>query len=257
MPLETLNAKLLINEENLSEQEILQISAIDIFIFENKLICTIEIPLVDHKEYILYKLYPLPKMQDSNSEETIFSFISPENDYVALSQDRNYFSMLSQNMIQSCKKIKTTYICSDYPPFEETRYTYKCEPKIAANLQLRTKECNTKLFKSSNTYWIKLTNNTWAYSAPKPDKLSIKCQDNIMIPVTIKNCGIIHIEPDCIVNSKTIQFSSNRHYSNYGELQNYTALWSDITESINKDLKQYKNNSWKDLFTEELVPFNK
>ena len=217
------NAKFPLNEEKISKQELLQISAIDVFIVDYNLISTIEIPLIDNTQYILYKLYALPKTENWNPKETILSFILPEKDYVAPTQDKNYFTMLSQNMIQDCKKIRNTYICPNHPPVQETKYTDKCEPKIAANLPLKIDECNIKLFKSSTTYWIKLTNNSWAYSAPKPETLVFKCQKNPIAVKTIEKCGIIQLEPDCVVNSKTIQFTSNRHYSKHAQFKNYTA----------------------------------
>ena len=245
------NAKFPLDTENLSREEIIKISSIDVFIYENNLICTIGIPLVEDTIYDLYKLYPLPRKQD----EIILSFILPEKEYIALSKNKKYFTSLSQNLIQNCRMIRTTYICSNYSTIQEVKHSDICEAKIVANLPLQADNCNTKVFKSKNTYWIKLNNNIWAYSAPKSDTLFVKCRNSPTKVIIINNSGLIQLEPGCVVNSRSIQFTSNRFYSNYGQLKNYTASWLDITDSLQK-IKQYRNNTLENLFTEELISYN-
>ena len=66
---------------------------------------------------------------------------------------------------------------------------YPLLPENRAVLMLQRKErlpveCDTRLVRLSHTVWTQLTRNTWIYFAPRPDTVTILCQNENPTDVT-------------------------------------------------------------------------
>jgi len=58
-------------------------------------------------------------------------------------------------------------------------------------------ECDTRLVRHSRTVWTQLTSNTWIYFAPRPDTVTILCQNENPTDVTLKGVGKLQIQTGC------------------------------------------------------------
>jgi hypothetical protein len=58
-------------------------------------------------------------------------------------------------------------------------------------------ECDTRLVRLSRTVWTQLTRNTWIYFAPRPDTVTILCQNENPTDVTLKGVGKLQIQTGC------------------------------------------------------------
>jgi len=58
-------------------------------------------------------------------------------------------------------------------------------------------ECDTRLVRLSRTVWTQLTHNTWIYFAPRPDTVTILCQNENPMDATLKGAGKLQIQTGC------------------------------------------------------------
>ena len=70
-------------------------------------------------------------------------------------------------------------------------------------------ECDTRLVRLSRTVWTQLTHNAWIYFAPRPDTVTILCQNENPVDVTLRGVGKLHIQTGCKGYSITTILYSN------------------------------------------------
>ncbi|KAL4136006.1 hypothetical protein QTP88_007580 [Uroleucon formosanum] len=87
--------------------EFLQVSDLTIFHREHYLVFSIEIPLTSVKEYTMYYPIPLPIIYNENT----IALISPEVDYLALSNDDENFISLGVSQWEECTKLGSYTLC--------------------------------------------------------------------------------------------------------------------------------------------------
>jgi len=57
--------------------------------------------------------------------------------------------------------------------------------------------CDMRLVRLSRTVRTQLTHNAWIYFAPHPDSVTILCQNEKPVDVTLRRVGKLHIQTGC------------------------------------------------------------
>lgn len=242
--------------DKLSLMEIFSISEVKIFIYHTSLIYEIEIPLIDYTNFTLFKLHILPKIQYSNNSEVFQAYIEPESDYIALSASKEHFIPFLREDINACRKVRDTYICGKTAPISEVAETQNCAAKITANLPIATNACDIRIFRGTSTYWSRLLDNAWIFSAPKNDVIYLTCQGRPLKTIRISNAGIFGLRPHCIARSKAAIFSTHHSTITQTPIQNYTNPSLDISATLLKSLKKMDVADLDEILQNETFIYN-
>lgn len=176
---------------------LIDVSDINIFYKNHRLIYVIEIPLIEQNNFILYHVIPLPIKQ---GERGIYAFINPIYTYLGLRSDKQLYTHLTERDIDKCKKINNVMICKQTDLLYQVSAIHNCESELlkSARLESILKECDVRVMKIHNTVWYQLkTTNSWIYTAPRNETLHILCKDNKPRQTQLFSTGLIKLSADC------------------------------------------------------------
>jgi hypothetical protein len=80
------------------------IVSVDMYLVENNLMCTVQVPLVTHSVFSVFRLIPFP-MQVKGMEGR-FTLAQPEKEYIVHDKVKGFYAKLGQTDIQQCKRIQ-------------------------------------------------------------------------------------------------------------------------------------------------------
>lgn len=176
---------------------LIDVSNINIFYKNHRLVYVIEIPLVEQDDFILYHAIPLPIKQ---SERGIYAFINPSHTYLGLRSDKQLYTHLSEHDIAKCKKINNIMFCKQTDLLYQVSATHNCESELlkSARLDNILKECDVRIMRIYNTVWYQLkSTNSWLYTAPRNETLHVLCNDNKPRQTLLFSTGLIKLSSDC------------------------------------------------------------
>lgn len=129
------NYPTILNKANI--YKILNTLTLSVYYMESKLIYLIHVPLIQNTPFILYKLFPLPKLTVNNT----YIFIKPTNDYIAMSVNKLKYSLI--NTLLDCKTISNdNIICPIHQPLSNTYSQPSCESELLINHVKMPQSCN-------------------------------------------------------------------------------------------------------------------
>ena len=139
-------------------------SKIIVYVANNKLIYAVFVPLLGYVYIYLYKLHPIPILENMRNTE-ISAYILPSFEFLALEINNKSYISLDYENLQNCRKIKNTFICKNINRILQVDKTTDCKVNILINEKLNIECCNVKVKKLTNTYWLKLVReNHWGFS---------------------------------------------------------------------------------------------
>jgi hypothetical protein len=170
--------------------KLLDLSQVQIYHSDDKLIFKISIPLTDNTIFNLYNLLPLP-----TSIGTSFISIHPKNKYLAYSESKTQYSLLDS--IDNCKLLsKQSFIC----PYNHMIYSGHAKPSCETLLLTASsipKSCLLQQTHGPLNMWHRLwTKNRWIFVLTKPMSLTINC-DSRVNDLKLANVGILTLGPNC------------------------------------------------------------
>lgn len=188
---------------------LIDVSKLSSYYYNNKIVFSLQIPLITPDKFTVYKNIPLPTPHDESHIQT-FALIQPSNSYTALSDDRIHYTMF--NNLDDCKFINNNYSICELPTIISSINNPNCESKLLTEVVISLpSECNAKLLFGQIDIWHKLKNNRWIYVQSNINKLTIKCNDDIT-EHSIIGTGIVKLTENCIGYSKTIQLLPTSTY---------------------------------------------
>uniref|UniRef100_A0A2S2PUH4 Envelope fusion protein n=1 Tax=Schizaphis graminum TaxID=13262 RepID=A0A2S2PUH4_SCHGA len=192
--------------ETESLPEFLRISDLTIMHREHYLIFLIGIPLTSIEEYTMYHPIPLPIQYDINS----IALITPEVDYLALSNDNENFVSLGESQWESCAKLGSYTLCKGDQPTHYRSGSKLCELSQLTNFQSPLKDCEVKLVALDTPIWHRLSKaNSWLYYT-KAEYCTITCTDPPQTSrVEISGMGRLTILPSCEIHTESFILSSS------------------------------------------------
>lgn len=188
---------------------LLDIADVASFATDNKLVFVIKIPLVILTEYNLLHVYALPTPHDISNPDS-FAMISPNNKYLAITDDKLTYSMFDN--LSECKVITNNYYVCKLQSIQSSVSNPTCEVSILTeHIREIPRSCNYKIIVGSIDIWQKITNNRWLYVQSEITKLTIKCKDNIQ-DYDIIGSGILTVQKNCKAYHKLLQFLPSIEY---------------------------------------------
>ena len=190
-----INAEFPSQRHDFTLSEVVQMSKVIAYVANNNLIYAVYIPLLEYVYMYLYKLHPIPILQNMRNTE-VSAYILPSFEFLALEMNNQSYIALDYENLQNCKKIKNTFICKNINPILQVDKTADCEVNILINENLDIENCNIKVKKLTNTYWLKLVReNQWGFSTFYNDSIYIVCEQKAPVTINLPKAGILKLDP--------------------------------------------------------------
>lgn len=184
------------NLDKIGMSELMRLTTINVVYVQNVLIFTLEIPLINNYEFILYKPIPLPVKIKNN----VYVIIESTSDYLGLSKSRLYYIQMTLSELTNCKRNIDSYICPHEQQLHQLDET--CETRIFRNPSMLPSSCNLKYVKLNTNVWHRLEKtNSWVY-VNNGENVLVKCE-NITAPITVNlnGTGVFTLENYCEANT--------------------------------------------------------
>lgn len=177
-------------------------------LFNEKIFMEISIPVVDRREYTLYKAIPTPaKINDHNFIQT------PNSKYFLLNKQHNYYIPMTETDLRSCLNFdENTLICKPVSPVYHNPNTV-CELATFNNESADSisKLCTFENVPKSN-YVIQINEqDKYFVSIFTPISVVNSCGDGRVEMHKIIESGILTVEPDCIISTDEFQIRPHEH----------------------------------------------
>ncbi|XP_050540398.1 uncharacterized protein LOC126905045 [Daktulosphaira vitifoliae] len=237
-----------INIQNIPE--LLSISSTSIIYRDNFLIFILQCPIVKIDEYNLYHTIPLPFYFENNN----VVLVKPDNDYIAISDDSEFYLTFSQSQIETCIPLNSYTLCKGNHPVYRKSSSKLCEILLLENPQDLPQSCKIIYVSFNNSIWNRLSNtNSWIYCT-RDELVTLNCKSpQRTFSVYIKNIGRLTISPTCTVHTTSLILTPistvlYNHSNDIVPLNPMFNLINTYTESIIKVTPQQITNT--DLFND-------
>lgn len=188
-------------------QELTDISKLVCYYHQSKIIFILHIPLVLPQTYNLYNIIPLPVPYDISKPDT-YVLIQPTSSYVAVTNDRMFYSLLRD--INKCKLIsEKCYVCVLNDLFSVV-VNPTCETTLLSEVVTKLPDfCVAKIVHGSIDVFHKLSFNRWIFVQSAPGKCHITCEkSDVNLDVILFGTGILTLPKNCKAFYKTLQFTA-------------------------------------------------
>jgi len=175
---------------------------LDAYQSDTKIVFVLKIPLVDPSPYILYRLYPIPILDNRTG---LYHTISTVNKYIARDDDSLFFITFQD--INNCKSIdKSTKICSNVLPYPIDSDAI-CEAQLLRQQTKLPKTCRPSIF-YANGYHVQSTHpNSWLITTSGPIPITVKCEGMDIVTHIVEFNSVVSLGPTCnaFIGSTRIQ----------------------------------------------------
>lgn len=184
----------------------LDIIELEAFQSNSNLVFVLKIPLVEPQTYTLYRLYPIPILDNRTGLHHILPIT---NKYIAKDDDSLMYVSVPDPSI--CKPLFFgTKLCSNlfaYPIDNDAA----CEARLFKNLQSLPQNCQTSLVYSQGYNVQELETNMWLTVISEPLHITISCPKRSSITEIIYKNSILKLQPGCsaFIGITKVQASSN------------------------------------------------
>lgn len=170
----------------------LDIIELQAFQIESKIVFVLKIPLVEPETYTLYRLYPIPILDNRTG---LHHVLATNQKYIAKEDDS--LSFVSIQDIKNCKtlmpNIKLCMNILSYPIDSDAI----CEAQILKNVNILPRTCQTKLIFAKDYNVQNLGRNEWLISISDPLPITIKCPNKEIKSVILNVNSILKLQPSC------------------------------------------------------------
>lgn len=192
---------------NLSKvAQYLDIIELKAFQVNSELIFVLNIPLVDPQTYSVYKLYPIPILDNRTG---LHHILSTSQKYIARDDDSLMFIPISD--LKECKPLYfNTKLCSNLFAYPIDNKAI-CEARLFKNFKNLPENCQTSFIFSQGYNIQKLEENIWLAITAEPLHATINCPEKSSKTEIILRNSVIKLQPNCYayVGITKIQASSN------------------------------------------------
>lgn len=168
------------------------------------LILEIGIPLLEHETYDLYRLHPVPVLQNLTKQRRVLAHVVPRVPYAAFFENKSSkYSLLSQQDLENCHESlddlrDSTWICRHEQPIFGHR---SCESAMFHGPMTRDDLflCDIRITRVQQSYWHHLPKvGGWLFLLPREIELEIICSsENRSQILKMKDTGVLKIRSGC------------------------------------------------------------
>ena len=221
---------------------------------ENKFLVIFAIPITDTQhEYFLFKFVQVPS---PNSDKTLMAEYVPENEFLVISADRKYYSLLPKSELESCK---STPICVFHSPILSTEKSPSCLTALFLHQTNKIHDtCRTVISQATRRPTIKtLIDRRYLISTTFPITGTRSCDNNFRKTFAfsvVKGISIFEVPDGCHVKTEYFEIPAKFHGTtnvvreSQFELELELQMFRpDIWEDSNLAILDNMTNSMKDL----------
>lgn len=190
-----------------SMPNLFKISEITIFVQNEYLIFSIEIPLISSKVLNVYRVVSLPMIYSTNT----LILIEPEVEYLVINNDNEEFFTMTGKQWESCVNLDTYKLCKGGQTFHRRSRSNVCEVALLT-YQPIPETCKIKFVTLTTSIWDKLLDsNAWLFYT-QPTLVTIKCAEPPQIVTfQISGVGRLTTSQDCEIHTEnSIIFPTSR-----------------------------------------------
>lgn len=192
---------------------LMKVIEVECFYLTNNLIFNIIIPLVDFTTFQVNNIIPFPA--EYQTDQNLYIYIQPHIDYIALDENKRNFVTWTQNQFDKCKALMNKkYICNTNQPVKLINNVEMCELKLILGFPNTPKTCDSRIIHLKESNFIKLSrSNTWVFSAPYPESITLNCDNIEPFDIKIRNTGTLTVNKNCKAFSSTTMLSPSIQYN--------------------------------------------
>ena len=175
---------------------------------QNKFLIEVSIPLLNKFPTELYKIHSVPILQ-FHDQKTISAYIKPQTPYIAVTNDKRAYSLLTKENLEACAHTPFYRICTHTQPIYESDKGSACEYLLLNQPSTNNlKKCNVHFLPKVSPYWIYLDSiNGWLYSVAPNTTLQVLCPGEQHILSTISGVGLLQLRPKCSARHDRVMFA--------------------------------------------------
>lgn len=161
----------------------------------------IEIPLLRHENFELYRMVPVPTFEGDK-----YQFIKPTDDFLAIDKRRQFYYLLDESEFKSCTQFYEIKLCYQNQALYPANDDNHCE----INLFLDSNQLNHCDLRQGihHAYWIALQElNHWLFAVKNKVQAKITCEPDktLFESITLMGEGILEINPSCTLDAPGIR----------------------------------------------------
>jgi len=182
--------------------------------YQNHLIIySINVPLIENLNFNLYRIISLPVHVNKNS----FIFIQSPEEYLAVENNKQYYTFFTQDQVDKCKSVKMNTICSVSTPLSSA-IKPNCEFQMFQKGDIIPSNCEVKTITMVHDIWHHLKNNNqWLYATPEPIEIVISCGEEAENTI-INQTGLLSLKANCKAFTKnTLIISKYKNQSHFSK----------------------------------------
>lgn len=165
-----------------------------VYLYDNKIMFILTIPVVNGKTFSLHKItsLPIPVKEDN------FAFVLPKQPYLVVDRNNEDYTMLSrENFREFCKAVsRNLYLCDQIRRAIPVHSSPDCEMTLFLNSRNIPDSCDRRLMHLEKPVFLQLQEPmSWIYASPE-SSLVITC-DKHRETVNLKGSGFIKINRSC------------------------------------------------------------
>jgi len=128
--------------------EIIKMSDITIYFRDDSIVYVLKIPIVKDKDLTLYKLLPAPIKLDNQLN---YAYIKPDVDYLAISINKEFFTVYNDHSLKSCKQALGFRLCKQRQISFIKNKLLNCGMALILKPNVLSSNCEVKYCKISNS----------------------------------------------------------------------------------------------------------
>ena len=195
----------------------------------------IHFPIIAYPTYKLVKANPLPIHVRNN----IFVGIKINYPLLAIDKENRQYKIINKADLADCIKERDTYTCKRNSPTYYAETNAPCEVQTYAQTPGYLRHCTQEHIHSNVTVWITLTEpNTWLYSTPNAEEISIKCDHSPEEKIVLNGTGKIKLTSHCKLTTPHATLTAQKSIGT-SYIQTYLPKYN-ITEEYRKENSQKK-----------------
>lgn len=142
-----------------------KISIVNSRMNNEKLIMTLDIPLLEREKFLLYKMQEVPILQKPTIHGNR-AYISPHAKYIATSAAIRKYFYLEEEDLSTCHYIEDKYICHPNQVIYDSVLVPSCESELLKEANNETlKSCDIRITENQQPHWSPITTTgSWIYS---------------------------------------------------------------------------------------------
>ena len=193
----------------------------------------LEIPVVKHEKFELYKLFAIPESVGKNS----FAMLNVNEEFFAINKAKTVSLEIDEKHLKKCQRIDTDFICSDKVSKKRVGTSRSCTVDIFTQRNnTHPESCGVTVFSLDEPKIVELEDSSAILViCPKPEMAELNCENSTEW-FELKNTSLVRVNNSCSFHVGNTEMNFKRK-----EIQNIQIKYRQVVlekvnlENINTD----------------------